>query len=123
MVLFKKGKLHDFTREEIEIKFKKEDFDKLENLFLAIGFEIKAKWLRNRIEFKWNDINVCLDNTQGYGYILELEKMSDENNKQKSLDLLRQKLNSLNIHLTPREEFDKKYEYYIKNWQSLIFNT
>ncbi|MBS3171615.1 hypothetical protein J4449_03320, partial [Candidatus Woesearchaeota archaeon] len=70
--------------------------------------------------FKWNDINVCLDDTKGYGYILELEKISDELNKNKDLKILNKRLKELGIDLTPRDEFDKKYENYLKNWQTLV---
>jgi len=120
LVLFKKGKLHDFSREEIEAKFKREDFEKLEKIFTAAGYGVKVKWIRKRIEFKWENINICLDNTKGYGHIIELEIMSNEENKEKNLEILKQKLQELNIPLTPREEFDKKYDFYLKNWQNLI---
>ncbi len=119
VLLFKKGRIHDEIKEEIEIKFKREEFEDLEKLFLHLGLKIQAKWFRKRIEFKWNDTNVCLDDTKGYGYIIELEKISDELNKNKDLEELKKKIKELNIHLTPKEEFDKKYEDYLKNWQTL----
>ncbi len=58
-----------------------------------------------------------LDYTKGYCYIIELEKMSEEDNKEKILEELKTKLNSLNIPLTPKEEFSRKYEDYKENWQ------
>ncbi len=119
ILLFKKGKIHDEIKEEIEIKFKKDEFEDLEKLFLHLGLKIQAKWFRKRIEFKWNEINVCLDDTKGYGYVIELEKISDENNKDKDLEILNKRLKELNIDLTPKEELDKKYENYLKNWQNL----
>jgi hypothetical protein len=33
---------------------------------------------------------------------------------------LKDKLNELNIPLTPREEFDERYNYYKENWRRLI---
>lgn len=120
ILLFKKGKIHDEIKEEIEIKFKREEFENLEKLFLYLGLKIQAKWLRKRIEFKWDDTNVCLDDTKGYGYIIELEKISEEENKNKNLEILNKKLKELSINLTPKEEFDKKYENYLKNWQTLV---
>ncbi|MDD2388098.1 MAG: hypothetical protein PHP52_15095 [Bacteroidales bacterium] len=39
----KKGKIHDDSREEIEIKFDKNDFEKLETLFLSLGYNIEIK--------------------------------------------------------------------------------
>ena len=60
-----------------------------------------------------------LDFTKGYGYIIELEKMSSEDNKEKEYENLRQKLKSLGIEITSKEEFDKKFLYYKENWKIL----
>ncbi|MCH7850682.1 MAG: CYTH domain-containing protein [Nanoarchaeota archaeon] len=119
-IWMKKGKIHDDHREEIEIKFDRDEFDKLETLFLALGYNIEIKWFRKRFEFKWEDITVCLDFTKGYGYIIELEKMCSEETKEKEFELLKQKLKSLNVNITPKEEFNKKFEYYKNNWRSLV---
>ena len=119
-IWMKKGKVHDEMREETEIKFDKNDFEKIEELFNKIGVNIKIKWFRNRHEFNWDGIKVCVGYTRGYGYILELEKMSDENNKEKALEELKEKLKLLNIQLTSKEEFEKKFEYYKNNWKILI---
>lgn len=119
-IWLKKGKIHDESREEIEIKFDKEDFEIIERLFLVLGYNIEIKWFRKRYSFKWQDINVMLDYTRGYGYILELEEKSSEQEKDLVLNKLKEKLNSLNIELTPKEEFDKKFEYYKNNWKELI---
>lgn len=118
-IWLKKGKLHDDHREEIEVKCKKEDFEMLEKTFLALGYNIQIKWFRKRHTFKWQDISVMVDYTKGYGHILELEKMSTEEQKHETLELLRQKLASLNIELTPKEDFNKKYEFYKQNWKEL----
>jgi len=119
-IWLKKGNVHDEQREEIEVKFKREDFEKLEKLFLDLGINIEIKWFRKRHAFKWQDIDVAVDYTKGYGYIIELEKMSNEENKDQTLELLKQKLKLLDIPLTPREEFDKKYNYYKENWRNLV---
>jgi len=119
IVLLKKGKVHDYFREEIEIKFKREDFEELEKLFSNLGFNVSAKWFRKRFEFKWHEINVCLDYTKGYGYIIEMEKMSDENEKEETLKELKEKMKILSISITPKEEFDKKFLHYKENWRNL----
>ena len=120
ILLLKKGKMHDDYREEIELRLPREDFEKTENLFLSLGFKIKVKWFRKRIEFIWQEIKVCLDYTKGYDYIIELEKMTNLNEKEKSLINLKEKLKQLNIELTPKEEFEKKLKFYNENWQKLI---
>ncbi len=119
-VWLKEGRIHDSARKEIEVFFRKEDFEKLEKIFLTVGFKIKAKWFRQRLSFIWNDISVSLDFTKGYGYILELEKLCDESEKQNMLEFLAQKMEKLGIPLTPKSEFDKKYAYYLQHWQELV---
>jgi predicted adenylyl cyclase CyaB len=125
-IWLKKGKIHDEAREEIEIRFARDDFEKLEKLFLALGCEVEIKWFRARNSFKWNDIDVCLDHTRGYGYIIELEKMSGDAAESGSSkggaipDFLKSKMAELGVALTPREEFDSKYVYYKENWRKLI---
>ena len=118
-IWMKKGSLHDEHREEIEIKFDKKDFKELEKLFLSLGFNVEIKWFRKRFEFEWEDVVVCLDFTKGYGYIIELEKMSSIENQEEEFKNLKQKLESLNIKITPKEEFQKKFEDYKKNWKTL----
>lgn len=119
-IWLKKGDMHDDHREEIEIKFDREEFENLKKLFITLGYSVDIKWFRTRYEFKWNDIKVCLDYTKGYGHIIELEKMCSDDTKDKSLGILKEKLQSLNILLTPKEEFKQKFEHYKKNWKELV---
>jgi len=119
-IWLKKGKIHDEDREEIEIRGAREDFEKMERLFLALNYQVQIKWFRKRNAFKWGDIDVALDYTRGYGYIIELEKMADENEKEKTVEYLKEKMNGLGVVLTPKEEFDKKYQYYKENWKQLV---
>ncbi len=118
-IWLKKGKLHDDAREEIEIKFNKEEFEKLEKLFNALGNNVKIKWFRERNQFDWNGIKVCLDYTKGYGHIIELERLSNEHEKLKNIELLKQKFKELDLEITPKEEFENKFNYYEKNWKTL----
>lgn len=116
----KSGKVHDEFMEEIEIPTAREDFELLEKFLNKLGHEVKIKWLRKRLQFNWNEIKVCLDHTKGYGYIIELEKMASEENKESILIELKEKLKGLNIELTPKDEFEKAYNNYKENWGDLI---
>ena len=116
----KSGNVHDEFMEEIEIPVKREDFEKLEEFLNKLGYNVEIKWLRKRNQFNWDGIKVCLDYTKGYGYIIELEKMSSEEKKEEVLEELKQKLNKLNIPLTSKEDFDKKFKEYKENWRELI---
>lgn len=118
-IWLKKGKMHDEQREEIEIKYNRDDFEKMEHLLNAIGLNVEIKWFRKRKNFKWNDIAVTVDYTKGYGYILEFEMMPSEDEKQQSLNFLKQKLNELGVEQTPLEDFNKAFDHYKKNWKEL----
>ena len=119
-VWLKKGKIHDDHREEIEIKHPKEDFEKLEKLFLSLGYSVEIKWFRNRHTFKWQGISVMVDHTRGYGHIIELEKMSTEEEKDSVLNELKSKMDSLGIEISSKEEFKDKFNYYKANWRELV---
>ena len=98
----------------------KDDFENLENLLLKLGYKPEIKWFRKRNNFLWQGITVSLDFTKGYGYIIELEKMGDKKSAKKNYDLLLYNLNKLEVELTPKEVFDKRFAYYKKNWRKLI---
>ena len=116
----KSGKTHDIYREEIEIKFDRDDFDKLEELLIKLGYKVEIKWFRTRNRFQWKGTKITVDFTKSYGYIIELERISDKKNKNKVYQKLLQQLNQLKVELTPKEEFEQKFKYYKKNWRSLI---
>ena len=118
-IWMKGGQMHDEHRKETEIKVAADDFPKMVEVFAALA-PTKVKWFRNRHTFLWGDINVMLDHTKGYGYIIELEKMASEQTKVETLGYLKQKLSALDVALTPKEEFTKAYEHYVKNWERLI---
>lgn len=121
-VWMKKGKIHDQAREEIEIKFAKEDFDLIYKLFLNLGFKKEIEWRRQRQTYRWGKISTMIDYSEGYGYIIEMEVMTDNQNKEKALKSLEKRFDELGIAITPRKEFEREFSYYKKNWQKLLKN-
>ncbi len=119
-IWLKKGKIHDEAREEIELQISKDDFEKSEKLFLALDYNVEIKWFRTRHTFFWKNITVTIDFTRGYGYIIEFEQLTDEENKEKSLAYLREKFSELEIEMTPKNVFDEKFQFYKENWKELI---
>jgi predicted adenylyl cyclase CyaB len=115
----KRGEVHDKHREETEVVFKREEFEKMLKIFQSLGYGIKVKWFRKRKEFDWEGTSVMLDHTTGYGHIIELERMSDEENKEKVYEDLKEKLESLGVDITPRSEFERKFKHYTENWKDL----
>lgn len=118
----KSGKVHDEFMEEIEIEVKRNDFENLEKFLNKLGHSVKIKWFRKRKQFNWLGIIVSLDHTKNYAYIIELEIMSSEENKEKNLELLKEKFKELKIEITSKEKFKNEYENYAKNWRELTKN-
>ena len=119
-IWMKEGNIHDELREEVEVRFDRKDFEKVNEIFIRLGYGVEIKWFRKRYRFDWEGINVSLDYTKGYGYILELEKMSGENGNDEILYLLKSKLKEIDVEETSKEEFNKKFDYYKNNWRELI---
>lgn len=117
----KSGELHDEAREEKIVKIDNKYSVILTQMLESIGFKVQIKWfrIRNKIELK-NNIEMCLDYTSGYGYILEIEKLVNDQKKvdDAKIELLKV-LKENNIKLCPKEKFKEKYDYYKNNWKQL----
>jgi len=101
-IWLKQGNLHEEAREELEIQCKQEDYPKLETLFSMLGYPPKVKWRRHRSTYSWEGITVTLDYTEGYGYIIEFEKLVSKRQKNIALKELKEKFHRLGIFLTKR---------------------
>ncbi len=115
----KKGRLHDAVHEELEVRFGRGDFPRLEEMLSEMGFPARTKWFRLRHTFRWKGISVMLDRSRGYGNIIELEKICSKKEKDAALRLLETRLSQLDIARTPEKEFDRKYACYRRNWRRL----
>lgn len=119
-IILKEGVVHDEAREEVEVKVPREEFANLQALFQGLHYGVRIKWFRTRHTFKWQGIDVMLDYTKGYGYIIELEKLCLPEELDAALVELKQKLLSLDVPLTEREIFEEKFRDYQANWEALV---
>jgi len=119
-LILKEGKIHDDSREEIEVRIKRDDFSKIEKIFKRLGYRDKIRWFRKRMVFESGGIKILLDDTKGYGLILELEKIGTAKEKEKIHKYLEQKIKSLGIKITSRKVFEKKFKYYKNNWRKIL---
>lgn len=118
---FKGGRIHDIAREEVEVKFAQEDFEKLIKLLRSLGFDVEVVWIRHRLVFILEGVKVCLDDTEGYGKIVELEHCSNAGEDFERIEkMLVEKLRKLGIKATERKEFEEKFAWYKQNWRDLI---
>lgn len=116
----KSGRIHDEHREEVEVMFSRDDFEKIESIIRRLGFEVEIKWFRTRRRYNWDGIKVCIDYTVGYGHIIELEKLVDEQTRDGVHELLRNKLAGLAVAESPRAVFEERFRHYKSNWRSLL---
>jgi predicted adenylyl cyclase CyaB len=116
-IWLKQGRMHEEARREIELICQSDDFDTLEQLFLALGYRVSIKWFRQRRTYTLDDITITLDDTRGYGKIIELEKLCRESDRAASLVQLKALMSELGIDTTPKEEFDKRYLDYKEHWR------
>lgn len=116
----KSGNVHDEFMEEIEIRTSRDDFEKAEKFLNKLGHNVKIKWFRTRNKFLWQGFNVSIDFTKSYGYMLEIDKLVAESEKEHTLEEIKNKFRELNIEITSKEEFTRKYNYYKENWRDLI---
>ena len=119
-IILKGGKIHDKWRKEWKVKCSLEDFEKIKEIFRRLGCKIKIKWLRKRRIYKLKDVKIFLDNTEGYGYIIELERMTNTEDKSTIQQRLRKIMKSLGVKITPRKEFDIRFQDYRKNWRKIL---
>lgn len=89
----------------------------LDALVLEAGFEYQAKWSREREEFEYKGINVCLDRNAGYGYLAEFEKIiqneSETEGVREELDML---MAELGVEELSQERLARMFDFYNTNW-------
>jgi predicted adenylyl cyclase CyaB len=119
-LILKSGRIHDDSRKEIEITFKRADFGKLKEVFEQLGFNINVIWFRKRKIYDFKGIKVFLDDTKGYGKIIELERTEKVQNKEKIHRELKEKLKFLGVKTTPKRIFEQKFKYYKNNWKKIL---
>lgn len=108
------------SKEDIIINLRKEEFDDIVDIFEALGYEISIKWFKTLHHFTWNEMDVYVNLTKGYGYLVEMEKSVYPEEKEIILNYLRENLKLLGVDETPKEVFDERFNYYKKNWKDLV---
>jgi predicted adenylyl cyclase CyaB len=102
------------------IEFEKEmplSLEALDQLLLDAGCTYQAKWSRDRKEYQYQDIVVCIDRNAGYGYLAELEKIvhNDEEAETVKGDL-RGIMQALEIEELSQERLERMFAFYNEHW-------
>lgn len=89
----------------------------LDQLVLSSGFSYQAKWSREREEYSYKGMNVCIDKNAGYGYLAEFEKIvGDEsmlNAARNDIDVV---MSELDVFELPQSRLERMFDFYNKNW-------
>ncbi|MEZ4103779.1 MAG: CYTH domain-containing protein [Candidatus Paceibacterota bacterium] len=91
--------------------------DELDQLVLEAGFAYEAKWSRDRNEYEYKDVSVCIDCNAGYGYLAEFETVTEDED---SLDKVKGNLEAIMVELGVEElsqdRLARMFAFYNKNW-------
>ncbi|MGM0629243.1 MAG: hypothetical protein ACQESA_02350 [Patescibacteria group bacterium] len=102
------------------LEFEKElelSLDEIDSLVLDSGYDYQAKWSRDRSEYVYKDCNVCIDRNAGYGYLVEFEKVIDEEEKISDVKSeIKRIMDELGLDELPQDRLERMFEYYNKNW-------
>ena len=89
----------------------------LDQVLLDAGFKYQAKWSREREEYAYKGLNVCLDRNAGYGYLAEFEKvLDDEAAVEKARDEIAEVMRELGVEELPQERLERMFAHYNQNW-------
>jgi predicted adenylyl cyclase CyaB len=97
--------------EEVDISL-----EELDQILLDAGFAYQAKWSREREEYAYKGVNVCLDKNAGYGYLAEFEKVfedEDVNEARAELDAL---MAELGVAELAQDRLERMFAHYNANW-------
>ncbi|MFH1456256.1 MAG: hypothetical protein ABIF40_04890 [archaeon] len=118
-VQVKIGGINSEQKQKITVRYAHEQFPELKLLFLNLGYEINSVWKRKRHEFRWGGVKVTLNDTLGYGCLIDMEVMSQEQNPE-IVNELKNKFCSLGIEPTTQEVMDDKFEWFQRHWKTFI---
>lgn len=91
--------------------------DELDQKVLDAGFSYQAKWSREREEYCYKGVNVCLDKNAGYGYLAEFEKIVDNDSLiEETRNELRGMMEELGVEELPQDRLERMFNHYNNNW-------
>src|SRR5690606_5968193 len=91
--------------------------EELDQILLDSGFSYQAKWSRERGEYAYKGINVCLDKNAGYGYLAEFEKiLDDESLVNAARDEIAEIMRELGVEELPQDRLERMFAHYNQNW-------
>lgn len=118
----KEGLLHDDFRNEYEVKFDIHYINSLKGMLENLGYKEEIKWYRKRNIINIDTLTLTIDYSIGYGYIIECEKIVQDENQVEDAKLMISKFfNEIGINtISKKEEFSNKFSDYKLNWKKYL---
>ena len=89
----------------------------LDALVRRAGYEYQAKWSREREEYSFRDLALCIDKNAGYGYIAEFEKVVDNpEHAGVTKDRIRLAMAELGVEELSQDRLERMFAYYNEHW-------
>lgn len=90
----------------------------LDREVLGAGFEYQAKWSREREEYMYKGLNVCLDKNAGYGFLAEFEKVvGEEADISTAREEVRELMAEIGADELPQDRLERMFSFYNENWR------
>jgi predicted adenylyl cyclase CyaB len=106
-------------RREFEVEIPNFTLQQLDDLIISCNYKYMSKWSRSRIEASLEeDLNICFDKNSGYGYIIEIEKIVQ--NEQKIIEALTELKNiahKLGLEEINDDRLERMFNFYNQNWR------
>ncbi len=90
----------------------------LDTILLESDFHYQAKWSRERVEYEFDNITVCLDKNAGYWYLAEFEMViANPDETQRAEDNLRGIMARVWVEELDQGRLGRMFDYYNENWR------
>ena len=91
--------------------------EELDTRITQAGFACQAKWSRQREEYTFRDLTVCLDKNAGYGYLVEFEKLiQDEGQVEQARTEIHEIMHELGVEELPQDRLERMFAHYNEHW-------
>ena len=91
--------------------------EKLDQVLLDAGASYQAKWSRDREEYAFRGVVVCIDRNAGYGYLAEFEKIVEDDTQADMVKKdLRDLMTSLGVEELSQDRLARMFAFYNEHW-------
>lgn len=92
--------------------------DQLDDLILASGWSLEAKWQANREIYSALGLTIDTIVTPGYGYMVEFERVvTDDSSREEAHQQILDVMESLGVDELPNDRLERMFAYYNQHWQ------